>query len=141
TYVATVRGDAEGAARAARRGVELEDGFVRPADVQARHVGRGAWELELTIAEGKHREVRRLCEALGLTVDRLLRTRFGPVRLGSLPPRATRPLTSAERRLIEALSAGAPMPESGATHPRPRAPRGEGAAGRSGGDAGRRPAR
>jgi pseudouridine synthase len=106
TYVATVRGDAESAARAARRGVELEDGVVHPRDVQARHVGRGAWELEVTIAEGKNREVRRLCEALGLVVDRLVRTRFGPVRLGSLAPRATRPLTSGERRLIDALTGG-----------------------------------
>ena len=48
-------------------------------------VGRGRWELEITITEGQNREVRRLCEALGLEVDRLVRVKFGPVELGDLP--------------------------------------------------------
>jgi pseudouridine synthase len=106
TYVATVRGDAETAARFARRGVELEDGLARPTAVEARSLGKGRWELELTIAEGRNREVRRLCEALGLEVQRLVRTRFGPVTLGDLAPGATRGLTPRERRIIEALTKG-----------------------------------
>src|ERR1700716_2705085 len=72
TYVATVRGDGGSAARAAVKGVQLEDGFVVPRDVSARQVGRGTWDLELTIAEGKTREVRRLCEALDLRVERVV---------------------------------------------------------------------
>jgi 23S rRNA pseudouridine2605 synthase len=104
TYVATVRGDGGEAARAAARGVELEDGVVHPRDVSARRLNRGLWEIELTIAEGKTREVRRLCEALGLQVERLVRTRFGPVKLGSLEPGKTRPLTAKEKGIIAALT-------------------------------------
>ena len=106
TYLATVRGDGGEAARAAMRGVELEDGPVFPRDVSARRAGRGLWDLELTIAEGRTREVRRLCEALDLRVERLVRTRFGPVKLGSLEPGKTRPLTARERELISALTKG-----------------------------------
>jgi 23S rRNA pseudouridine2605 synthase len=106
TYVATVRGDGADAARAAMRGVELEDGLVVPRDVSVRRVGRGLWDLELTIAEGRTREVRRLCEALSLTVERLVRTKFGPVKLGSLESGKTRPLTTREREIISALGRG-----------------------------------
>ena len=104
TYVASVRGDGGSAARAAAKGVQLEDGFVVPRDVSARQVGRGLWDLELTIAEGKTREVRRLCEALGLRVERLVRTRFGPVKLGSLESGKTRALTARENEIISALT-------------------------------------
>lgn len=106
TYLATVRGDAGEAARAAVRGVELEDGPVFPRDVSARRGGRGLWDLELTIAEGRTREVRRLCEALGLKVERLVRTRFGPVKLGALESGKTRPLTGREKEVISALAKG-----------------------------------
>jgi 23S rRNA pseudouridine2605 synthase len=106
TYVATVRGDGGEAARAAMRGVELEDGPVFPRDVSARRAGRGMWEFELTIAEGRTREVRRLCEALGLKVERLVRTKFGPVKLGSLEPGRTRALTAREKEVISALAKG-----------------------------------
>jgi len=63
----------------------------------------GLWELEITLAEGRTREVRRLCEALGLGVERLVRTQFGPVKLGDLPSGATRALTGRERDIIAAL--------------------------------------
>jgi len=104
TYVVTVRGDGATAARAAMKGVELEDGLVMPTDVLARRTGRGVWELEITIAEGKTREVRRLCEALGLEVERLVRTKFGPVKLGSLESGRTRALTAREREIVSALT-------------------------------------
>ncbi|MDQ6770312.1 MAG: rRNA pseudouridine synthase [Gemmatimonadota bacterium] len=104
TYVATVRGDGASAARAAMRGVELEDGLVVPRNVLARRVGRGRWDVELTIAEGKTREVRRLCEALDLRVERLVRTKFGPVKLGSLESGRTRGLTARENEIISALT-------------------------------------
>jgi 23S rRNA pseudouridine2605 synthase len=106
TYIATVRGDGADAARAAMRGVELEDGLVVPRNVVARRVARGMWELELTIAEGRKHEVRRLCEALGLRVERLVRTKFGPVKLGSLETGKTRALTAREGEIISALTKG-----------------------------------
>jgi 23S rRNA pseudouridine2605 synthase len=102
TYRVTVRGDGAGAVRAARAGVQLEDGWVKP-DVRARNIGRGLWELEITITEGRTREVRRLCEALGLGIERLIRIQFGPVKLGDLPPGATRALTGRERDIIAAI--------------------------------------
>ncbi|HTR78366.1 MAG TPA: pseudouridine synthase [Gemmatimonadaceae bacterium] len=102
-YVATVRGDAARAAESARHGVELSDGRAVPKAVSARSVGRGRWEFEVTIAEGRTHEIRRLCSALGLEVERLVRTRYGPVVLGSLGRGLTRPLSLPERRAIERL--------------------------------------
>lgn len=102
-YVATVRGDARAAAAQARAGVELEDGAVYPRDVHTRAVGSGRSELELTITEGRTREVRRLCAALNVDVERLVRIRFGPVKLGALPSGTTRPLNSRERTAIAEL--------------------------------------
>ncbi len=106
TYVATVRGNAPAAVVSIRRGVELEDGLVRSESVSARPLGDRTWELELSISEGHNREVRRLCDALGLEVLRLVRTRFGPVDLGRLPSGVARPLTARERKLIGALVKG-----------------------------------
>jgi 23S rRNA pseudouridine2605 synthase len=105
TYVATVRGDASAAAREARDGVELEDGLVVPRDVQAYPLGSRRWAFEITIAEGKTHEVRRICDALGLEVEQLVRTSFGPVKLGNLPSGEARALSNAERLVLEALIA------------------------------------
>jgi 23S rRNA pseudouridine2605 synthase len=100
TYVATVLGKGDEAARIAREGVTLEDGPVKPKRVEARKLGRDRWDFEVTITEGRKREVRRLCSALGLGVERLVRTRFGPIRLGDLATGATRKLTPRERSLL-----------------------------------------
>lgn len=100
TYVATVTGKGDDAVLAAREGVMLEDGMVRPRRVDARKLGRDRWEFEVTITEGRKREVRRLCAALGLAVERLVRTRFGPVHLGELPSGETRRLTPRERAAL-----------------------------------------
>jgi 23S rRNA pseudouridine2605 synthase len=100
TYLATVQGNAILAAREFRRGIKLEDGIVRPRDVTVQAVGNRRWEIELTLTEGRTHEVRRACEAANLIVERLVRTRFGPIELGTLPAGVVRPLTAAERRLI-----------------------------------------
>ncbi len=107
TYVATVRGNAAEAAREARGGVELEDGIVRPLAISALKLTRGLWDLEITLAEGRTREVRRMCEALGLEIERLTRTQFGPVKLGMLPSGKSRSLSVKERDLLDALTHGA----------------------------------
>ena len=104
TYVATVTGKGDEAARVARQGVMLDDGIVQPKRVDTRRIGRDRWEFEVTITEGRKREVRRLCSALGLGVERLVRTRFGPVELGDLPSGRTRPLTSRERAALGVMT-------------------------------------
>jgi 23S rRNA pseudouridine2605 synthase len=98
-YLAEVEGrPTERALSALRRGVELEDGPARVAAV--RRVGdvgeRGAVRIVMT--EGRKREVRRLLEAVGLPVRRLVRVRFGPIRLGRLGPGEVRELDAAEVR-------------------------------------------
>jgi 23S rRNA pseudouridine2605 synthase len=100
-YLAEVRGEPgpRDLARI-RRGVELDDGLARPvaARVAASASGRGA--LQVVMTEGRKREVRRLLDAVGLPVTRLVRVRVGPIRLGGLPPGALRPLTSEEVRSL-----------------------------------------
>lgn len=103
TYVATVTGKGDEAAREARQGVDLDDGPVHPKRVEARKLGRDRWEFEVTITEGRKREVRRLCSALGLGVERLVRTQFGPIALGDLPTGQTRKLTPREKSLLQGL--------------------------------------
>lgn len=103
TYVASVLGDGEMGMEQARFGVELEDGLVRPKKIRGEKIGRGRWELTITIAEGRNREVRRLCEAVGLQVDRLIRIKFGPVELGDLPAGKVRSLTKVERTALERI--------------------------------------
>ena len=103
TYVASVLGDGEAAAEQARFGVELEDGLVRPKKIRAEKVGRSRWDMTITIAEGRNREVRRLCEALGLQVDRLVRVKFGPVELGELAVGKVRSLTKVELKALAKL--------------------------------------
>jgi 23S rRNA pseudouridine2605 synthase len=102
-YQAVVTGDGRAAAAAMRRGVELDIGIVAPRDVVATNLSRGKWLLEITLTEGKNREVRKLCDASGVEVERLVRTRFGPVALGSLEGGATRALKTGEKRAIEEL--------------------------------------
>jgi len=103
TYVASVLGEGDRAAEEAKFGVELEDGLVTPRKVRAEKIGRGRWELILTLSEGRNREVRRLCEALGLQVDRLVRVKFGPVELGDLASGRVRSLTRRELTALEKL--------------------------------------
>jgi 23S rRNA pseudouridine2605 synthase len=101
TYRVTVAGGAVGERqlRALREGVELDDGPTGPARV--RSLGRG--RLELTISEGRNRQVRRMCEAVGHPVRELTRVAFGGLRLGSLQPGGHRRLTTVE---IDRLRAG-----------------------------------
>jgi 23S rRNA pseudouridine2605 synthase len=82
----------ERALRALRAGVELDDGPTSPARVR----GLGGGVLEIEIAEGRKRQVRRMCEAVGHRVVELERVAFGPLRLGALAPGAHRRLGGAE---------------------------------------------
>ncbi|MCG6886235.1 MAG: pseudouridine synthase [Proteobacteria bacterium] len=80
-----------------QRGVELEDGMAKfDRILDSGGSGRNHW-YHVILKEGRNREVRRLWEAVGLTVSRLLRVRYGPIVLErSLRPGKWRALTSAE---------------------------------------------
>jgi 23S rRNA pseudouridine2605 synthase len=83
-----------------RGGVELEDGMTYPATVRLIEPG----VIEVSISEGRKRQVRRMIEAVGHRVSALERVSFGPLELGSLPEGESRLLTPAE---VEALRAAA----------------------------------
>jgi 23S rRNA pseudouridine2605 synthase len=78
------------------RGVRLEDGPTAPA--KARRTGER--EIELTIAEGRNRQVRRMVAKVGNEVVALRRIRFGPLDLGDLPPGGSRRLGRSELRRL-----------------------------------------
>lgn len=93
TYVVELRDDPpEQALRSLREGVELEDGMTAPAEVERIGPGR----VRLTIHEGRNRQVRRMCTAVGHPVRALHRTRYGTLELGGLAPGTWRELTGAE---------------------------------------------
>ncbi len=102
TYRARVRGSvATSALERLRAGVELEDGRTAPAE--ARVLGRRGrdTELELTIREGRKRQVRRMCETIGNPVVELERIRFGPLELGALSHGDYRALELEEIELLD----------------------------------------
>lgn len=112
TYVASVgRGGIpvpERELRRLREGVRLDDGMTLPADVRQLRPGI----LQITLREGRKRQVKRMCAEIGHPVHRLQRTAFGPLRLGDLGEGRVRRLSPAEvQRLRDA--AGPPGPATG----------------------------
>jgi len=99
TYLVEVRGEVgEEAICRLKKGVQLEDGITAPAQVQkVRYLtDRKTTLLRLTIHEGRKRQVKRMCQAVGHPVVRLHRERFGPLTLRNLPVGAWRYLTAEE---------------------------------------------
>ncbi|OGQ77962.1 MAG: pseudouridine synthase [Deltaproteobacteria bacterium RIFCSPLOWO2_12_FULL_60_19] len=79
-----------------RKGIRLEDGWTAPAKVSVvERLHKKAW-VEIEIHEGRYREVRRMFETLGYFVEKLVRVRMGPLRLGSLGPGEYRSLSPRE---------------------------------------------
>lgn len=79
-----------------REGIELEEGRTAPARVEfVEHVAGDTW-LRIVLREGRKRQIRRMMEAVGHRVKRLVRVRLGPLRLGDLPVGQARPLTPRE---------------------------------------------
>ena len=131
-YLVAIEGrPTRAAVRRLREGVDLEDGRTAPARVA--QVGPSL--LRITIHEGRNRQVRRMCEAVGHPVTRLVRTRIGPLADRRLPPGAWRRLDVDEVRALERAAAGGPA--AGREAPGPEAPGGRApVAGRArGGDA------
>src|SRR3954468_7254477 len=110
-YVAHVgRGGAavpEDALRRLRQGIELDDGMTAPAGVRQLRPG----VLEITLREGRKRQIKRMCAAVGHPVARLQRVAFGPLRLGDLGEGKVRRLSPAEvQRLRDAAAPPARAP-------------------------------
>lgn len=87
-----------------RHGVSLSDGPTRPATVTRLRDSATHTVLELTITEGRNRQVRRMIEAIGSKVLKLVRTAIGPIRIGDLPIGKWRLLTAAEVRALAGKS-------------------------------------
>jgi 23S rRNA pseudouridine2605 synthase len=105
-YLVEVDGNPHrGVVRRLREGVELDDGVTAPAKVAV----LGDHLLRITIHEGRNRQVRRMCEAVGTPVVRLVRTRIGPLNDRSLKPGEWRSLTQEEVRSLERATV-APRP-------------------------------
>jgi pseudouridine synthase len=100
-YTALVHGrPAAEIAAAARERIVVDGRPVVPSEVRVRPGTDGRSIIDLTLAEGRNRIVRRWCETMGLKVDRLARLSYGPVRLGDLAPGRYRPLTPREEAAL-----------------------------------------
>ncbi len=105
-YLAEVRGrPSRGAVRALREGVDLDDGRTAPAKVSL----LGDHLLRITIHEGRNRQVRRMCDAVGHPVVRLVRTRIGPLHDPDLGPGEWRDLRVEELRALERAASPGPQ--------------------------------
>ncbi|MCD7958072.1 MAG: rRNA pseudouridine synthase [Ruminococcus sp.] len=97
TYRVTVRPDiSEEQLIAMSKGMELDEIKMQPANVIVKTKETGRVVLLITIHEGKNRQIRRMCEAVGLEVARLRRISIGPLKLGMLKPGTYRDLTAEE---------------------------------------------
>ena len=97
TYRAELQGAiTEAAADKLRQGVELEDGLTAPAEVSLLKRTPNQSEIELTIREGRNRQVRRMAETVGFPVVKLKRIAIGSVKLGDLAVGESRPLSESE---------------------------------------------
>jgi pseudouridine synthase len=83
-----------------RDGIELADGPTRPALVRRVRDSEKYTHVEITLTEGRNRQVRRMIEALGATVLKLVRVKIGPIAIGTLHIGKWRSLTPAEVRAL-----------------------------------------
>jgi pseudouridine synthase len=98
-----------------RRGVELSDGPTRPAAVERLRDGAKHTFLEITITEGRNRQVRRMLEAVDSKVTKLVRTAIGPIRIAALPIGKWRHLQPDEIRALGGADAAPPAIRSSNT--------------------------
>jgi len=84
-------------------GIELDGVIVVPVAVHVTGEERNKTVFEITLSEGRNREIRRMCESVGLEVTRLKRTAIGPLRLGTLSSGKYRELTKQELKAVYAV--------------------------------------
>ena len=101
TYRVTVRPDIsdEQLVRMSE-GIEIDGKKTLPATVIVKEKQEGRVVLLITIKEGRNRQIRKMCEAVGLEVARLRRISIGPLKLGMLKPGTWRELTAEELRAL-----------------------------------------
>jgi 23S rRNA pseudouridine2605 synthase len=105
TYRAVVRGRLEGhEVQRLLEGVRLDDGEAAPARIRVVASAGPRSQIDITIHEGRNRQVRRMLETLGHPVLALTRLRFGPLSLGALPVGASREATEREVRSLRAAA-------------------------------------
>ncbi|MCL2106545.1 MAG: rRNA pseudouridine synthase [Oscillospiraceae bacterium] len=103
-YRVTIRGQvSDRQQEALRGGVELDGQPTLPLELRLLADEPERTVLEFTLREGRNRQIRRMCGALGLEVARLKRVAIGPLRLGMLPPGQTRELTAEEIKRLKNL--------------------------------------
>jgi 23S rRNA pseudouridine2605 synthase len=108
TYRATLRGRlTQEQIATLRAGVRLDEGQAAPAELRVVAVGRTHAVVDITIHEGRNRQVRRMFEHVGHQVESLVRLRFGPIALGDLAPGSLREATEKELRELRAILTGA----------------------------------
>ena len=115
TYVAQIRGPAKRkSVRMLLEGIQLEDGVARAKSVRELGGAGDRTLVEIVLAEGRKREVRRMLQAVGLPLERLARVRIGPLPLGEIAPGKYRPLNGAEVRALYS-AVGMSDPETAAS--------------------------
>lgn len=113
TYRAVVRGRLQGEdTKRFLEGLVLDDGHSRPAKVRVVRAGPAASEVDVTIHEGRNRQVRRMFEATNHPVLSLVRLRFGPLSLGDLKTGTWRDATDKELAALRAVAREAQAAES-----------------------------
>jgi 23S rRNA pseudouridine2605 synthase len=108
TYRATLRGRLMPEQVAAlQRGLRLDDGVAAPAKLRVVATRRDTSTVDVTIHEGRNRQVRRMFEELGHPVVGLVRLRFGPIGLGTLAPGEIRPASEREVAALHTIAGAA----------------------------------
>ena len=95
-----------------RNGIALEDGWTAPAAVTVVESRDDQTVLKLVIHEGRKRQIRRMCRAIGHPVRRLRRTAFGPISLSGIAPGESRVLSAEELAALHTLAQLPPPPEA-----------------------------
>ncbi len=118
-YRVTVAGKVDTQAlRKMREGIYISDGHVRVDGARVLKAKAKATEMEITLREGKNREIRRILARLGHKVQTLRRIAIGSLRLGDLPPGAYRPLTRDEITKLQTAAITPPKREDSSDDPR-----------------------
>ena len=89
-----------------RRGIHLAEGAVRVSRLSVKKKLKNSTQLEMVLTEGRNREIRRMAAHIGHKVVSLKRIGIGPLRLGTMPAGAYRPLTGPELKRLRDLAAG-----------------------------------